>query len=190
MSKLLRHLFYVTTYVIIFTQPVESQENFSIKNDIKFANNISENTVQLTLNGLGVRTYYFVDVYVAGLYTAVKSQKNDEILLQKSPKLIRMHYFRDIKKSDLIKVWNYVLNEECKPDCLSFQTAFKEFESSIVDIKEGTEISYYFDTQFVEVRNPDRTVRIEKENFDKVLLSTWIGKNPPTEKLKNGLLGK
>ncbi len=190
MSKLLWLLFNVTLYVIVYAPVIKAQENFSLKNNIKFANKISEKSIDLTLNGLGTRTYYYVDVYVAGLYTAEKSKISDEILKLKTPKLMRMHYFRDVSKSDMIKVWKLSLNEACKPKCEEYQKAFKDFEESIIDVKEGTEISFYFDSQFVEVRNPDKTFKIIKENFDQLLLSTWIGNNPPTEKLKNGLLGK
>ena len=111
-----------------------------------------------------------------------------KILNSSSPKILRMHYFRSVSKEDLLKVWSVALKENGAGEDL--KTSLEEFNKALIDVKEGTEITYLFNPDFLEIRNPDKTIKIEKAVFAKIVLSTWIGPKPPTTKLKNGLLGK
>ena len=159
-------------------------------NKVKFTDNVTEKNKILKINGLAVRTYMFTDVYAAALYLPDLESNAAKVLDAKTIKLLKIHYFTSISKEDLKKVWAVALLENCQDACAQFRTAFSEFDSATTDVKNGTEITYYFDPHFVEVRNSANTIKILKDGFDKVLLSTWIGPKPPTEKVKNGLLGK
>ena len=153
------------------------------------AEKLTINSVELTLNGRGVRTYLFVDVYSAAFYLVHKSTNFKEILDSQTPKVLKMYYQRDLKQDDLKKVWMHSLNEVCRPKCDEFKEAINEFSKFVTDIKAGSESVYFFDRDTVEITENKKTLKISKSGFPRMLLSTWIGENPPTESLKKGLLG-
>ncbi len=159
-------------------------------NRIVFSELVSEKGQQYVLNGAGVRTYMFVDVYAAGLYLIEKKANGFEILDSKTDKMIRMHYFREISKKDLEKVWLIALKENCKKDCETFEKAFSQFTDAVIEVKPGTEITYIFNSDYLIVKNPEKAIKIEKSQLAEIVLSTWIGEKPPTSSLKRSLLGK
>lgn len=159
------------------------------KKGITFEDTLSEQNVKFVLNGLGVRKYLFASVYVAGLYATEKSKDADQIINSSQPKIIKMHYFEKIGKEDFRKAWEYSFKQNC-PKCEAFQPAITEFLDHLREVQNGTKVTYYFDPKYVEIRYSDKTLRVTKDNFAGIALATWIGKYPPTESLKEGLLGK
>lgn len=157
---------------------------------VDFPDTVQEQGKTLALNGLGVRTYWSFNVYAAGLYLETKSADENSILDSKSNKFIKMHYFRDVGQSDARKVWKKSFESYCPPPCEKFKDSIEKFNSQVTDIKKGSSVSYYFTNNSLEIRTVSGSHKIEQAEFPKMVLSTWIGKNPPTDKLKNGLLGK
>lgn len=164
--------------------------NAATLKEIEFKETFLEEGTSYQLNGAGLRTYMFVDVYAAGLYLKNKTNSETEILDSDSARIIKMNYFRDISKDDLVKVWDIALAENCPGSCEPFKKAFEEFTAAVIEVKKGTEIIYLFTPEALEIRNPGATVKIEKAGFAKIVLATWIGPKPPTQKLKKALLGK
>ena len=155
---------------------------------LSYSDKLVDKETSFILNGLGVRTYAFVDVYASALYLVEKTSDESKILNSNSLKILKMHYFRSISKEDLVKVWEVALKENGAGP--ADKSSVEQFNKAVINVKDGTEISYLFSPNYLEIRNPDSTVKIERVGFAKILLSTWIGPNPPTSALKKGLLGK
>lgn len=103
---------------------------------------------------------------------------------------MKMHYFRDVGQGDARKVWKKSFESYCPPPCEKFKDSIEKFNSFVTDIKKGSEVTYLFTDNSVEIRTAAGSQKVEQPEFPKMVLATWIGKTPPTEKLKKGLLGQ
>ncbi len=156
----------------------------------KFPDSVSEQGKNLVLNGLGVRTYWSFNVYAAALYQESKNQNPSAILDSKAVRVLRMFYFRDVGQGDALKVWKKSFQAYCPDPCEKFKQSMDQFYAQISSIEKGQEATYVFSEDTVEIRSKTGTTKIMQPEFPKIVLSTWIGQSPPTEKLKQGLLGK
>ncbi len=147
----------------------------------------------LTLNGAGLRTATFlaVKVYAAALYLVAPATQSAAVLDGPFPRELRMKFLREISASDMTKAWNHSFKENCeKEDCEKLKPPMEKLIGWMADVKEGDEMVYRFFPEGVEyVVNGSSKGTIEAPGFSRLLLSTWIGKEPPTEHLKEKLLG-
>src|SRR4051812_42640872 len=68
-------------------------------NGVTLSPKIAPGKTTLLLNGGGVRTKYFIKVYVAGLYLEAKSQKPKEIIEADKPMSVRIHIISNLMTS-------------------------------------------------------------------------------------------
>ena len=59
----------------------------------------------LKLNGLGLRKKAIFKVYVGGLYLEAPSKDAAAIVAADAPKAVRMHFLRDLKKTQLTEAF-------------------------------------------------------------------------------------
>jgi len=66
-------------------------------NDLKFPDKLTlaGTETQLQLNGVGMRTKFFFDIYIGVLYTETAAKTRDEVQEQKGPKRVLMHFVYD-----------------------------------------------------------------------------------------------
>ena len=125
------------------------------------------------------------------LYLEKKSDKGPDILNTDTPKQIRIKFLREIDVSDLKKVWEKSLKNNCPPDCEKVESFTKQFLDALTKIFEGDVGFYNFMDDAAEVIFGEKSqIKIKSKEFSKLLLKTWIGDNPPNESLKKGLLGQ
>lgn len=146
----------------------------------------------LTLNGLGTRlaTIFNVKVYVAGLYVEKKTSKADEIIAADSPKKIVMEFLRDVSKEKMTKSWEEGFEKNCKDKCATHQVHLQKFLGLLKDIKEKDRLSLVFLADRLEFKqNETKPEIIANAEFSEIILSVFIGANPPNTELRDGLLG-
>lgn len=147
---------------------------------------------ELALNGVGLRTatMFKVRVYAAGLYVKAKSKSAAEIQAQSDPKQLRMVFLRDVDAEDMQKAWSKTFESNCVQDCESLQGALKQLQGLMQSLKKGDSQVYTFEKDAVRVAiNGQEKGKVDGENVAKFLLSTWLGDHPPSEGLRDGLLG-
>jgi hypothetical protein len=147
---------------------------------------------QLTLNGMGTRkaTFFKVKVYVAGLYLETQSQNPQEILDSKKTKKLVMSFVHDVPASKLSDTWKESFESHCKPDCEAMKPSLQKLSSMMQEMKTGDKMQFTFLPQGLEVHvKGEPPQKIESAQFQRFLLSIWLGSNPPNEDLKKGLLG-
>ena len=146
----------------------------------------------LVLNGVGLRKRFFVKIYVGGLYLPQKSSDADAIVAAAAPDRILMHMIYAVDKEQFADAWHddFKANNPDKYDALHDQV--EQFIAWFSDSKkddvvtmdwvpgQGTQISW----------NGTFRGNIPGDDFHKALLRVFLGPNPPTSDLKDGMLGK
>ncbi|MCI5065870.1 chalcone isomerase family protein [bacterium] len=149
---------------------------------------------QLVLNGIGMRTatWFRVKVYRAGLYREEKSQDPEEILTSGSHVFLKLSFLRSVGKEKLQDAWSEGLKES-SPRSAELLAPLEQLNGYMEDVSEGSELSidFLFGAGRVEVElSGKKPLIIEAAHFPQALLGIWLGKSPPNEELKEGLLGR
>ena len=147
----------------------------------------------LVLNGIALREKFVFDVYVAGLYLTEKSADAEAILADDAPRMLVMHFVRDVKAKDINKAWLEGLAANVPDASTELKAQFTELGLMMQDIKKGQEMGFtYAPATGTDVMVAGRPKGgIPGKPFADAILATWIGPKPgPGVKFKEALLGK
>jgi hypothetical protein len=148
----------------------------------------------LVLNGAGVRTKYFMDLYAGGLYLKQKTDDSEKIMASDEPMAIRLHIISSLITSEKMETATREgfinatggaatpLTERME----SFIAVFRE-KINKEDVYEfvyipggGTTIS----------KNGKIKTTIQGLDFKKALFGIWLCAKPAQENLKAQMLGR
>jgi Chalcone isomerase-like len=161
--------------------------------EVKVPDSVKAGGADLVLNGLGIRkaTFLNVKVYVAGLYLPQKSGDAGKIIGGNEPWQLVLRFVRDVDASDIRDAWEEGFEKNAGDKLATLQPRIKTLNARMVDFKERQSLSFTNDPAkgvAVDVNGASGAV-IEGEDFADALLSVWLGREPPNEDLKSGLLG-
>ena len=148
----------------------------------------------LVLNGAGIRTRVVIKVYVAGLYTAQKSQDANAIINATTPRRVQMVMLRDLGADALNEALQDGLKKNLSAAALAeLDAEAKQLGSLMMSIgkaKEGDTIILDFSQAGVaiQVAGADKGT-IPNPKFAAALLRVWLGDQPADAGLKKGMLG-
>ena len=146
----------------------------------------------LELNGMGVRQKLWVEVYVAGLYLEAPSSEPAEIVGSDQTKRVVMHFLTDkAKKKKMDGAWQEGFEANSPDEVSALQARLDRFKSLFGDMKDGDVVTLTMipgEGTRVEMNGTD-TGTIEGEDFSAALLRVWLGNEPPSDDLKEGMLG-
>ncbi len=148
----------------------------------------------LQLNGAGIRSKFFFKIYIAELYLEHPSDNAMTVLDDAGRKRMVMHILYDeVGKEKLVDGWNEGfkgnLNEK---QLVDLSAKISLFNDLFVDVHEGEQVilDYQVD-KGTKVTIAGKTMGIiEGADFNRALLSIWLGENPVTDDLRQELLGK
>jgi len=147
----------------------------------------------LVLNGLGLRqaTMFKVNVYVAGLYVASRTEDASAVLGADPPKKLVLHFLRDVKKSDLNNAWEKGFADNAADMLPQIKERVNMLTSWMEDMASGSLLIFAQRHEAgVEVNvNGNMRGSIPGEDFARAFFSIWLGPQPPNPGLKTGLLG-
>ena len=146
----------------------------------------------LTLNGLGMRkaTILKVNVYVAALYVAKKSNDPNVILGSGSPYELVLQFVRDVGADDIATGWDEGFEKNAKGQLAALKDRIAMLNGWMTDMKTGQRLIFSFRPGAgvqVSVNGADKGM-IKGDDFGKALLAVWLGV-PPNPEIKAGLLG-
>jgi hypothetical protein len=147
---------------------------------------------KLVLNGLGLRTKYFLKVYVAGLYVEQKSSNPRAIIEAEAPKRIVMQFLHGASKHQMADAFTDSFNDN-SPDAMKTMKAdIDRLLGALEPVKVGDQMvfTYVPGTGTTFAINGKEKLTIAGPAFGPVLFSVWLGPKPPTADLKKGLLGQ
>lgn len=155
---------------------------------------IAADSAELKLNGAGVRSKWFMDLYVGGLYVPQASDNAQSIIAADEPQAITLHIISGMITSD--KMTSATLEgfesatdgnmAPIQPQIDAFMEVFKE------EIKEGDvfELVYVPGTGVQVMKNGQQRGVIEGMDFKKALFGIWLSDEPAQEDLKQAMLGQ
>ena len=145
----------------------------------------------LILNGVGMRTATFlkVKVYVIGLYLESKSSDAKAIIESSQAKRIEMHFVHDVTAKELRDGWSEAFESNYQ-DVSSIANEISKFNASMRDVNSGDVIALEFYGSVVDVLvNAKKIDTVHGNAFQQAALAIWLGRKPPNEDLKTGILG-
>ncbi len=152
----------------------------------------TEDGTKLQLNGAGIRTKLFMDIYIAALYMEKPSATAGEVIADKGKKRIVMHFlYKEVSRDKLVDAWNDGFKENSSAgDLAKLQERINQFNALFVDVKKDDVIilDYAQATGTVVTIKGQKTGTIPGADFNEALLKIWLGEKPVTSSLKDDLL--
>ncbi|HEX2332514.1 MAG TPA: chalcone isomerase family protein [Burkholderiales bacterium] len=149
----------------------------------------------LALNGAGVRTRLFFQVYAIGLYLPQKSSNSAAILAQPGPKRVAIHMLRDVGADSFSgALTDGIRANHSEAEAKALEPRIKELAGLLAEVKEakkGMVIAFDWTgagTQVV-IQGEPAGRPIAGEDFYRALLRIWLGDKPVQDDLKKALLG-
>jgi len=146
----------------------------------------------LVLNGVGVRAESIVRVYAAGLYLETKSTDADAIIRSNGPKRIVIRFIRSVSKDQLVDAFTESFAKNSRDGLDHAQPDIDRLLGSLEPVKAHDEMTFTFvpGVGTTVTTNGHDKLTVSNDAFASVMLSVWLGPNPPTAEVKKGMLGQ
>ena len=164
-------------------------------NGVTLSPKIAPAKTELILNGGGVRTKFFMKVYVAGLYLQAKNNKPQEIIDADKPMAVRIHIISNLMTSANMAT---AIREGFEKSTKGKSDQFKKeidvtctiFQGDVIKVGDLFEI-YYVPGKGVRANKngKDQGVIMPGIDFKKALFGIWFSDDPVDLNLKKGMLG-
>ena len=154
---------------------------------------ITVNETQLALNGAGVRSRFFVRVYVGALYTAEPVSDGEMAIHLDSPRRIHLAMLRDVGRDTMVDALqdglDDAMTEQEREHHADHVEAFKNMFPG--DFREGDrgDIDAIPGEGLVVTMNGEELGRIEDDDFARFVLAIWLGDKPADSSVKRDMLG-
>jgi len=170
-------------------------EAFALKiGGVTLSDTLSADSVQLVLNGAGLRKKYFFKVYAGGLYLKKRSSDSNAIINANEEMAIRMHWIRDgVGVDKIIAGWNTGFKTGGVENIDTLKAEVDKFNSFFTEDAKTDDIYdiIYTPTKGVQVIiNGKLKGTIKGLPFKKAVFSIWLGNNKELSSLKVGMLAK
>jgi len=163
--------------------------------DVNISEQISVDGVDapLILNGAGIRSKFFFKIYVGALYLPKKQNSAEAVLKSAQPNRVLMHFLYDkVEKKKLVDAWIEGFEENVSSEIFSaLKDRLKKFNEMFSDVQKGDVVLLDYIPQKgtrVTIKNEVKGI-IEGADFNRALLSVWLGEEPVTDELKDAMLG-
>ena len=161
---------------------------------INMPESLKTGQTQLMLNGAGIRTKLFFDIYVGGLYLKEKSQDPKAIIEADEPMAIRLHVVSSMLTSKKMeKATREGFKKATGGNIEPIKVQIDEFCSVFKkEIKEDDRYDLiYVPGKGVEVHiNGEYTSVTEGLAFKQALFGIWLSDKPAQKSLKKSMLGE
>jgi hypothetical protein len=147
----------------------------------------------LVLNGLALRTKFFIKVYVGGLYLTHKEHDAGKVLAEDAARRQVLSFLYSVKAGQMCDAWKDGLAANTPRATAEVKKNFDTLCGYMEDIPKGqTLVLTYIPGQgtAVEVNGKAKGTLPGKATAD-AILATWIGPKPdPGADFKKGVLGQ
>jgi hypothetical protein len=159
--------------------------------NVQMSDTLQVDGTTLRLNGYGLRTYSILGlhIYVARLYLEHLSTNPEEIIRSPETKLLIVKFERNVSADQARKAWRDGLANNCKTACHLDPKDVEKFLTVVPAMHVGDEYSLFFAQHSATVTvNGQQVGTISSPQFAEAMLATFLGPNPASPKLKQGLL--
>ncbi len=184
-----RH-FFGAFFTLVIAVALPSVANSGELAGVTMPGEVQSDDQTLILNGMGLRELIFLDVYVGGLYLPTRTTSSTVAINSDVRKRIVMHFvIRKVPKDRMVESFRESLEANSGIEQFSerLDTLYDAIEAChsndtvTLDYVPGTGITLY--------KNNNPLVTIPGADFMRAIWGVFIGENPPTEALRNGMLG-
>lgn len=146
----------------------------------------------LVLNGIGARKKYMFTIYVGGLYLPAKTTSASKAINDDVPKKLVMHfvYSGGVTKQQLVDTYNEGLAKQANG--ASLQGQYDQLYGMLANVSSGDQLVFDYAPgkgTTVSVKGAKKGT-IPGKAFMVSFFTIYLGANPPTSALKNGMMGK
>lgn len=147
----------------------------------------------LVLNGAGVRSKFFIKVYVGALYLPVPATGADAVLRNTGPVAVHMYFLHsEVTQQKLVEAWNEGFSANLgEAERARLGERIERFNGLFQTVRRGDVIrlDYAPGTGTVVSINNEKRGMIEGEDFMQAWLRIWLGEKPADTGLKRAMLG-
>ncbi|WP_076410821.1 chalcone isomerase family protein [Shewanella sp. UCD-KL12] len=159
---------------------------------VEISEQLDASGVQLQLNGAGVRSKFFIDLYVGSLYLPNKTSKLETVLAAPAA-AVRLNITSGMITSD--KMRDAIIegfDDATDGDTQAIQAQIDSFMALFTDeIVEGDQFTFVTSKSegVTAFKNGTEQDTITGEAFRTALLKIWLGDSPAQNSLKKAMLG-
>ena len=153
---------------------------------------VTDDGAELRLNGSGVRSKFFFDIYVMALYMENPGDTVEKVVNSPGRKRIVMHFlYKKVEKEKLVEAWNEGFAGNLPADQLmKLQDQIDQFNAQFTDAVKGDVIilDYAPERGTTVYMNSEVKGTTPGKEFNDALLRIWLGENPGNKDLRAKLL--
>ena len=145
----------------------------------------------LTLNGIGLREKFWVDIYVAALYLPFQSTNANKIIQENVPKRLDITFiYASIPKQKMLDTFEQNLQENPQIPAKA-QEQMRSCYTWFQDFKKGDTVSFVYDPQkgTAFIINGVTKGTISGSDFMNAVFTIYLGPRPASIPLRDSLLG-
>jgi hypothetical protein len=160
--------------------------------DVTLPETVTVAGTTLQLNGMGVRKKMVFKIYVAGMYLEQKTSVAEQALAATGPKRIVLHFVSNkATKKRMDEAWLEGFKANSPDTFAAIKDRIDTFIAFFGDMKDGDviECTVIPGEGTSVVLNGDGLGTIDGDEFATALLRIWLGPKPPSDDLKDALLG-
>jgi hypothetical protein len=178
--------------VLLLTSALSTAVGAASLAGVEVPDTASVASTPLVLNGVGLRTKVFFKIYVGGLYLAAKSGDAAAIVAGTGPDRVLMHMIYAVSKDQFADAWEDGFKDNDAKDYDALHEQIQQFIAVFGDCKKDDVITldYVPGTGTQVSWNSTLKTTVQGEAFHHALLGVFLGPKPPTDDLKDGMLGK
>ena len=149
---------------------------------------------QLALNGTGIRTKFFFDIYVGALYLPQRTQDAAKAIAMDGPKRITMDIlYKKITQDQMKEAWEEGFRDNLSDERLAtVRPGLSQLEAAFPDLKRGDHVTLDLipGTGLRIAFNGEEKTVIAGDELQTGVLKVWLGEEPADDDLKAGMLGQ
>lgn len=146
----------------------------------------------LKLNGAGIRTKFFFDIYIGALYLPQAATSAEQALSAPGPKRMTMIFLYDeVSREKLVNGWIEGFEKNQSEEAMAkLKGRLDQFNAMFADGRKGDRFIFDFlqDGSTVVTLKGKRSGIIEGGDFQRALLEVWLGNKPADKDLKSAML--
>ena len=146
----------------------------------------------VVLNGMGLREKYFIDIYVGALYLPAKSKDAAAAVALDAPKRVVMHFiYKEVTAEQMRETFAEGLAKQPGASA-NVKAGFATLAGMMATVHKGDKVvlDYVPGTGTTVSFNGSKKGTIAGADFMAAVWTIYIGPNPPSGKLKKGMLGQ
>lgn len=160
---------------------------------IQMPESLSAESQSLALNGAGVRSKFFMDIYAAGLYLSESSSEASAIIAADKAMALRLHITSGLLTAEKMEnATREGFEKSTGGNTAPIQATIDEFIAAFSEeIKENDVFDFvYAPATGVNVfKNGELKKNVKGLDFKQALFGIWLSEDSVQEDLKSGLLG-